>query len=469
MGDIYRADDTALGRDVAVKVLADRYARRRRVRARFTREALAAARLSGEPHIVTIFDVGEHDGRPFIVMEYLAAARSTIGCAVGRRRRRHGARLARRPRRRSTPPTRRASSTATSSRRTCSSTPRSACTSPTSGSRALPDSTRSRFRAPFSAPPATSRPSRREASSHARERPLRARRRRLRAPLRQRPVRGGDADGRGLRARQRAESRAISRRAASCRPAVDAVFAARAREGADERPASAASSSTSSVTRSDDGTPRRRVVAAPPPPRPRRRYARPSGVRARGGSALGARARGSPRGLLAGGDDLGCALDARRDTLETTVRSRARSRDRGQTVTADVATSASRRPTTATERRRPPPAGGRAPSSLNDAGFRRCRRGDYAGALPLLEQAVARSPGTGSLTEAYASYNLASPASRSAVATVSLGCSTARSSPGIPRGDRPAPKGGREGLRLGARSRAGRRTAARSTRGTRPT
>ena len=72
MGEIYRATDTALGRAVAVKVLAERYSLDAAVRERFTREALAAARLSGNPNIVTIFDVGEHDGRPFIVMEYLA-------------------------------------------------------------------------------------------------------------------------------------------------------------------------------------------------------------------------------------------------------------------------------------------------------------------------------------------------------------------------------------------------------------
>jgi eukaryotic-like serine/threonine-protein kinase len=71
MGDIYRATDSVLGREVAVKILADRYAQDESVRQRFTREALAAARLSGEPNIVTIFDVGEHDGRPYIVMEYL--------------------------------------------------------------------------------------------------------------------------------------------------------------------------------------------------------------------------------------------------------------------------------------------------------------------------------------------------------------------------------------------------------------
>jgi predicted Ser/Thr protein kinase len=72
MGEIYRATDATLGRAVAIKVLAERYAEDAAVRERFTREALAAARLSGEPNIVTIFDVGEWNDRPFIVMEYLA-------------------------------------------------------------------------------------------------------------------------------------------------------------------------------------------------------------------------------------------------------------------------------------------------------------------------------------------------------------------------------------------------------------
>jgi serine/threonine-protein kinase len=71
MGEIYRATDTALGRAVAVKVLDERYARDENVRARFTREALAAARLSGTANIVTIYDVGEWRDRPFIVMEYI--------------------------------------------------------------------------------------------------------------------------------------------------------------------------------------------------------------------------------------------------------------------------------------------------------------------------------------------------------------------------------------------------------------
>jgi eukaryotic-like serine/threonine-protein kinase len=71
MGEIYAASDELLGRTVAVKVLADRYAADEGIRQRFKREALAAARLSGEPGAVTIFDVGEWQERPFIVMEYL--------------------------------------------------------------------------------------------------------------------------------------------------------------------------------------------------------------------------------------------------------------------------------------------------------------------------------------------------------------------------------------------------------------
>jgi hypothetical protein len=71
MGEIYRATDSELGRDVAIKVLSSRLADDESFRARFEREALAAARLSGVDNIVTIFDVAEHEGRPLIVMEFL--------------------------------------------------------------------------------------------------------------------------------------------------------------------------------------------------------------------------------------------------------------------------------------------------------------------------------------------------------------------------------------------------------------
>src|SRR3954468_12578833 len=71
MGEVYSATDTSLGRRVAVKLLDGCVAADETVRKRFTREALAAARLSGEAASVTIFDVGEWNDRPFIVMEFL--------------------------------------------------------------------------------------------------------------------------------------------------------------------------------------------------------------------------------------------------------------------------------------------------------------------------------------------------------------------------------------------------------------
>ena len=71
MGEVYCATDAVLGRAVAIKLLDPRLAGDEMVRRRFRREALTAARVSSEPGIVTIFDVGECAGRPFIVMEYL--------------------------------------------------------------------------------------------------------------------------------------------------------------------------------------------------------------------------------------------------------------------------------------------------------------------------------------------------------------------------------------------------------------
>jgi tetratricopeptide (TPR) repeat protein len=55
----------------------------------------------------------------------------------------------------------------------------------------------------------------------------------------------------------------------------------------------------------------------------------------------------------------------------------------------------------------PPAAGGQSGAQLNDRGFALMRQGDYAGALPPLEQAVAKLRGSGDINEAYASYNLA--------------------------------------------------------------
>ena len=70
MGEVYRARDRRLGRDVAIKVLSPVFAMDAERRARFEREAQTVATLS-HPHIVSVFDTGEHEGQIFVVMELL--------------------------------------------------------------------------------------------------------------------------------------------------------------------------------------------------------------------------------------------------------------------------------------------------------------------------------------------------------------------------------------------------------------
>ena len=70
MGEVYRARDTRLGRTVAIKLVRSEFERSDDFRQRFEREARANSALN-HPNICSVYDVGEHEGRPFLVMEYI--------------------------------------------------------------------------------------------------------------------------------------------------------------------------------------------------------------------------------------------------------------------------------------------------------------------------------------------------------------------------------------------------------------
>src|SRR5436305_15249689 len=81
MASVWCAEDRILGRRVAIKLLAERFAHDQTAVRRFKREARTAARLSGHPQVVTIYDVGEsktpdpdEPPRALIVMDYLAGS-----------------------------------------------------------------------------------------------------------------------------------------------------------------------------------------------------------------------------------------------------------------------------------------------------------------------------------------------------------------------------------------------------------
>src|SRR5881275_2452823 len=82
MGEVYRARDTRLQRDVALKILPESFAREGDRLHRFEQEARAVAALN-HPNILAVFDIGQHNGSPFLVSELLEGENLRACCTTG--------------------------------------------------------------------------------------------------------------------------------------------------------------------------------------------------------------------------------------------------------------------------------------------------------------------------------------------------------------------------------------------------
>ena len=396
MGEIYRATDDALGRAVAVKLLAERYAEDDAIRRRFTREALAAARLSGEPNTVTIFDVGEWNERPFIVMEHLSGG--TLDDRIAREGAQpadrvlhwleqaaaaldhaHGSGVVHRDVKPGNLLLDREGNVHVADFGIASAAGMDPLTmtgtilgtagylSPeqAQGDRATPASDVYGLAVVAFELLTGDRPYRREsttaeAAAHVSEPIPSAREREHSLP--------GEVDA----VFERALAKRPEDRYGSSRAFVDAL-----------RWALDAAATHQTVAMS--------MPVLFPVERPPRRWPYVAALILLGVVAGAILAVALTRGQHKNGV-------ARIRTVEKTVQGQVR------TVTQQVTTSAPT-PPPATQ---PPAAGSQSGAALNNAGYSKMRAGDYQGALPLLEQAVSKLQGTGVLDEAYADYNLAS-------------------------------------------------------------
>ena len=417
MGVIYRAEDTVLERVVAIKVLADPYADDEAIRRRFTHEALAAARLSNQPGTTTIFDVGEHEGRPYIVMEYLP------GGSLADRLAAEGAQ----------PPGRALAWLAQAAGALDAAHAAGVVHRDVKPANLLLNDHGTVHVADFGVASAVGLDSFTAAGTIVGTAGYLS-------PEQARGDRVTSASDRyglavvafelltGARPFERASTTAEAAAHVSAPvpaaslvnpelpPELDEVLA----RGLAKRPEDRYDSCSELVAdlrgafdaAAGHTAVHRGTAVAPPPPPPRRRA--PLGLAVAGALLLALAGAALALAFLDGDEDGGedgqvAQTTAARTTVPRTVRETVTLE--GTTVVETVVTTAPAEeeppPPTTTEEAPPPPDDTRSPAELNDEGFALMQAGDYEAALPLLEQAVAGSSGSGQLVEAYASYNLA--------------------------------------------------------------
>ncbi len=399
MGEVYRAEDVDLARIVAVKLLSERYADNEAIRGRFTREALAVARLSNAPSTVTIFDVGDHLGRPYIVMEYLS------GGSLADRLERDGAQ-----------PVGRAlewlgqAAAALDAAHANGIVHRDV----KPANLLLDDDDRVKV-ADFGVASAADLGSFTEAGTVVGTAGYLA-------PEQARGERATPASdfyalavvafelltGKRPFERETSTAEAIAHVSAPIPPAsssnpelppeVDDVLARGLAKEPEHRYDSAAELVRALHDALDRAAGTTRVGALAPAPAARERRRRPLLLMLLGAALLAGVLAAT---LLAGDDDEKTAATTAPQTVKETVTLP------GTTVVQTVTTAPEPAPTTAPTTTEPEGPPEDSPSALNDRGFELLQAGRYDEALPLLEQAVAGLSGSGELAEAYASYNLA--------------------------------------------------------------